>query len=85
MLNFELKMFIALQDINPISGLSTASDGQIKQNSCVLALGELGLQKLLQVFLVDVESRQIDHLDTLGIDILDADHFANYELNRDVD
>ena len=83
MLDFELKMFIAPEDVNPFARLETASDWQVKQDRGVLTPGELCLQKLLQMFLIDGEPCQVDHPDPLGINILDADHFADDELYRD--
>ena len=85
MLDFELKMFIAPEDVNPFARLEAASDGQVKQDRGFLTPSELCLQKLLQMFLIDGESRQVNHPDPLGINILDADHFANDELYRDAD
>ena len=85
MLDSELKMFIASEDVNPFSRFKTASDWQVKQDRCVLGLGKLCLQELLQMFLMDREPRQVDQPDSLGIDVLDANHFADDELYRDAD
>ena len=37
------------------------------------------------MFLINGEPRQVDHPNPLGINILDADHFADDELYRDAD
>ena len=85
MLDFELKMFIAPEDVNPFARLEAASDGQVKQHRGALTPSELCLQEFLQMFLIDGEPCQVNHLDPLGVNILDADHFADDELYRDAD